>query len=55
MVAYYAAQFLVFTVVLCCLYPIVIGVLSVYFLIVGGALFAQAYRVGREEVTASAV
>ncbi|MFO8035944.1 MAG: DUF4013 domain-containing protein [Anaerolineales bacterium] len=54
MVAYYATQFLVFTVVLCCLYPIVMGVLSVYLLIVGAALFAQAYRTGREEVTVAA-
>ncbi len=54
MVAYYASQFLIFTVVLCCLYPFVMGALSVYFLIVGSALFAQAYRVGREEVAAAA-
>lgn len=53
MVAYYATQFLVFTVVLCCLYPIVMGVLSVYFLIIGAALFAQAYRTGRKEVAAT--
>lgn len=50
MLAYYASQFLIFTVVLCCFYPLIIGFLGAYFQIVGGALFGRAYREGREKL-----
>jgi len=54
MIAYYASQILVFTIILCCLYPLVISALGAYLMIVGSALFARAYREGRDEVKAAA-
>lgn len=53
MLAYYASQILVLTVILCCLYPLVLGALGAYLMLVGGALFAHAYREGREELEAA--
>lgn len=49
---YYATQFLILTVILCCLYPFVIVALSAYLMVVGGALFGRAYREGREMMQA---
>lgn len=54
MIAYYASQILVFTIILCCLYPVVISALGAYLMIVGSVLFARAYREGRNEVEAAA-
>lgn len=54
MIAYYASQILVFTIVLCCLYPLVISALGAYLMVVGSVLFARAYREGRDEVEAAA-
>ena len=39
-----------FSVVLCCLFPIAIGVVSVYIGLVAAAAFGQAYRVGRQKL-----
>lgn len=55
MMAYYASQILVFTIILCCLYPLVISALGAYLMIVGSVLFARAYREGRSEVEEAAV
>lgn len=48
MVLSYAAYFLVITIILCCLYPVVVGLLGAYLGIVGMALFGKAYRTGIE-------
>lgn len=48
------AQLLVITVVLCLLYPIVLAWSSVYMLLVGGGMFAQAYVEGAEITAAKA-
>jgi hypothetical protein len=50
MVLYYISYFLVLTVILCCLYPIAIGVMGVYLSWVGSAMFAAAYREGVEQL-----
>lgn len=46
--AYYATQFLIFTVVLCCLYPFLVAGLTAYLSVLGSALFADNYREGLE-------
>lgn len=46
--AYYAAQFLIFTVIFCCLYPLLAAGLTAYLGVVGSALFAENYREGLE-------
>ena len=48
MVLYYISYFLVLTVILCCLYPVALGVLGVYLSLVGNAMFSIAYREGVE-------
>ena len=50
MLAYYASQILVFTLILCCLYPFVLAGLGAYLGIVGSALFAQAYQRGSQRM-----
>lgn len=46
MTAYYGSQLLILTVVLCCLYPLVLSLIGAYLSIVSSALFANAYRDG---------
>jgi hypothetical protein len=46
MTAYYGSQMLILTVVLCCLYPLVLSLIGAYLSIVSSALFANAYRDG---------
>jgi hypothetical protein len=46
----YGMQLLYFSIVLCCTIPIFISLVSVYLGAVTGALFGQAYRVGKRNV-----
>jgi len=46
MMAYYGSQLLILTVILCCLYPLVLSLIGAYLSIVSSALFANAYRDG---------
>ena len=43
-VLYYGAYFLVFTVILCCLYPFALSFLSAYLLLIGAGFFGNAYQ-----------
>jgi hypothetical protein len=47
-VLYYGAYFLAATVILCCLYPFVVCLMSAYLLMVGAGYFGEAYRVASE-------
>ncbi|HPH95030.1 MAG TPA: DUF4013 domain-containing protein [Anaerolineaceae bacterium] len=51
MVAMFAMQILYFTVILCCLLPIVMSVIYTYMGMVAAALFASAYREGQSRLT----
>jgi hypothetical protein len=47
----FAAQLVYMTIILCFLLPFLILILFVYFALVSGALFADAYRAGSENLT----
>ncbi len=44
----FALQLLYLTFILCCLFPFVVSLISMYISVVMGAIFGQAYRVGVE-------
>jgi len=44
-VLYYGANLLAATIILCCLYPFAIGIMSAYLLLVGAGFFGNAYRI----------
>jgi hypothetical protein len=46
MMAYYGSQLLILTIILCCLYPLVLSLIGAYLSVVSSALFANAYRDG---------
>ncbi len=48
----YGSYLLVVTVILCCLYPFVLCLMSTYLALVGSALVADAYRVGVDNLPA---
>lgn len=53
MVMSFAFQIIFITIILLCLLPIFIPALSMYFALLHYAIFAQAYRAGREKLTAA--
>jgi hypothetical protein len=50
----FAAQFLYLTLILCCLMPFLMSLMGVYLSLMMGAMFGQAYRVGRENLRLAA-
>jgi hypothetical protein len=47
---YYGTYFLVLTVVLCCLYPFALIIMTAYLGVVGAGLFGEAYRAAQEKL-----
>ncbi len=48
MVLYYGAYFLAATVILCCLYPFALCLMSAYLLVIGAGYYGEAYRTAAE-------
>ncbi|MBN1658638.1 MAG: DUF4013 domain-containing protein [Anaerolineae bacterium] len=53
MVLSLVVQVFYFTVVLCCLAPVVVAPITVYTLLMRAALFGEAYRIGRDNIPAA--
>jgi hypothetical protein len=48
----FVLQILYVTVILCCLAPFVMAFMTLYAMIIGSVLFAEAYRTGVEKLAA---